>query len=203
MAEKKENKFLSFLRKYAAGLLAGGVVLLLAVYFINIIFVQDKKTAVSVLVLEFMEDTSKLEQEVREAVGAGEDEEVEIRTISSGIGANKAVALTWIRAEVVDVVIGGEAQMTEYAQAGYLKDLSGTETPGHGTGGEASADFLCGLAECDQEGNVIRTGPESCFGKYIAEIPGAEIEKPVAGLAENASNVDNALKVLSSFSLNP
>lgn len=203
MAEKKENKFLGFLRKYAAGLLAGGVVLLLAVYFINIIFVQDKKTAVSVLVLEFMEDTSKLEQEVREAVGAGEDEEVEIRTISSGIGANKAVALTWIRAEVVDVVIGGEAQMTEYAQAGYLKDLSGTETPGHGTGGEESADFLCGLAEYDQEGNVIRTGPESCFGKYIAEIPGAEIEKPIAGLAENASNVDNALKVLSFFSLNP
>ena len=48
----------SFIKKYAAALLAGCVILLLAVYFINIIFVQNQKTAVSVLILEFMEDTS-------------------------------------------------------------------------------------------------------------------------------------------------
>lgn len=123
MAEKKENHLISFIRKYAAVLLAGCAVLLLAAYFINIMFVQNKKTAVSVLVLEFMEDTSVLEQQVREVLGAAEDEEIEIRTISAGVGTNKAVALTWIRAEVVDVVIGEEEQMTEYAQAGYLKDL--------------------------------------------------------------------------------
>ena len=106
MAEKKENHLISFIKKYAAALLAGCAVLLLAAYFINIMFVQNKKTAVSVLVLEFMEDTSVLEQQVREVLGTAEDEKIEIRTISAGVGTNKAVALTWIRAEVVDVFIG-------------------------------------------------------------------------------------------------
>ena len=187
MAEKKENHLISFIRKYAAVLLAGCAVLLLAAYFINIMFVQNKKTAVSVLVLEFMEDTSVLEQQVREVLGAAEDEEIEIRTISAGVGTNKAVALTWIRAEVVDVVIGEEEQMTEYAQAGYLKDLGDTEA-------EQPDAFL--------EGNVTGTGPESCFGKYAGEIAGVPMEKPVAGLAGNASNLDNALMLLNFFSEN-
>lgn len=195
MAEKKENHLISFRRKYAAVLLAGCAVLLLAAYFINIMFVQNKKTAVSVLVLEFMEDTSVLEQQVREVLGAAEDEEIEIRTISAGVGTNKAVALTWIRAEVVDVVIGEEEQMTEYAQAGYLKDLGDTEA-------EQPDAFLCGLAEYDKEGNVTGTGPESCFGKYAGEIAGVPMEKPVAGLAGNASNLDNALMLLNFFSEN-
>ncbi len=195
MAEKKENHLISFIRKYAAVLLAGCAVLLLAAYFINIMFVQNKKTAVSVLVLEFMEDTSVLEQQVREVLGAAEDEEIEIRTISAGVGTNKAVALTWIRAEVVDVVIGEEEQMTEYAQAGYLKDLGDTEA-------EQPDAFLCGLAEYDKEGNVTGTGPESCFGKYAGEIAGVTMEKPVAGLAGNASNLDNALMLLNFFSEN-
>ena len=195
MAEKKENHLISFIRKYAAVLLAGCAVLLLAAYFINIMFVQNKKTAVSVLVLEFMEDTSVLEQQVREVLGAAEDEEIEIRTISAGVGTNKAVALTWIRAEVVDVVIGEEEQMTEYAQAGYLKDLGDTEA-------EQPDAFLRGLAEYDKEGNVTGTGPESCFGKYAGEIAGVPMEKPVAGLAGNASNLDNALMLLNFFSEN-
>ena len=195
MEEKKENRLISFIKKYAAALLAGCVILLLAVYFINIIFVQNQKTAVSVLVLEFMEDTSVLEQQVREVLGAAEDEEIEIRTISAGVGTNKAVALTWIRAEVVDVVIGEEEQMTEYAQAGYLKDLGDTEA-------EQPDAFLCGLAEYDKEGNVTGTGPESCFGKYAGEIAGVPMEKPVAGLAGNASNLDNALMLLNFFSEN-
>ena len=185
----------SFIKKYAAALLAGCVILLLAVYFINIIFVQNQKTAVSVLILEFMEDTSGLENQVREVFGTGGDEEIEIRTISAGVGANKAVALTWIRAEVVDVIIGEEEQMTEYAQAGYLKDLGDTEA-------EQPDAFLCGLAEYDKEGNVTGTGPESCFGKYAGEIAGVPMEKPVAGLAGNASNLDNALMLLNFFSEN-
>ena len=195
MAEKKENHLISFIRKYAAVLLAGCAVLLLAAYFINIMFVQNKKTAVSVLVLEFMEDTSVLEQQVREVLGTAEDEKIEIRTISAGVGTNKAVALTWIRAEVVDVIIGEEEQMTEYAPAGYLKDLGDTEA-------EQPDAFLCGLAEYDKEGNVTGTGPESCFGKYAGEIAGVPMEKPVAGLAGNASNLDNALMLLNFFSEN-
>lgn len=195
MEEKKENRLISFIKKYAAALLAGCVILLLAVYFINIIFVQNQKTAVSVLILEFMEDTSGLENQVREVLGTGGDEEIEIRTISAGVGANKAVALTWIRAEVVDVIIGEEEQMTEYAQAGYLKDLGDTEA-------EQPDAFLCGLAEYDKEGNVTGTGPESCFGKYAGEIAGVPMEKPVAGLAGNASNLDNALMLLNFFSEN-
>ncbi len=195
MAEKKENHLISFIRKYAAVLLAGCAVLLLAAYFINIMFVQNKKTAVSVLVLEFMEDTSVLEQQVREVLGTAEDEKIEIRTISAGVGTNKAVALTWIRAEVVDVIIGEEEQMTEYAQAGYLKDLGDTEA-------EQPDAFLCGLAEYDKEGNVTGTGPESCFGKYAGEIAGVQMKKPVAGLAGNASNLDNGLMLLNFFSEN-
>ncbi|EOS37271.1 hypothetical protein C808_03248 [Lachnospiraceae bacterium M18-1] len=195
MAEKKENHLISFIKKYAAALLAGCAVLLLVAYFINIMFVQNKKTAVSVLVLEFMEDTSVLEQQVREVLGTAEDEKIEIRTISAGVGTNKAVALTWIRAEVVDVIIGEEEQMTEYAQAGYLKDLGDTEA-------EQPDAFLCGLAEYDKEGNVTGTGPESCFGKYAGEIAGVQMKKPVAGLAGNASNLDNGLMLLNFFSEN-
>lgn len=37
MEEKRENRLVSFIKKYAAALLAGCVILLLAVYFINII----------------------------------------------------------------------------------------------------------------------------------------------------------------------
>ena len=195
MAEKKENHLISFIKRYAAALLAVCAVLLLAAYFINIMFVQNKKTAVSVLVLEFMEDTSVLEQQVREVLGTAEDEKIEIRTISAGVGTNKAVALTWIRAEVVDVIIGEEEQMTEYAQAGYLKDLGDTEA-------EQPDAFLCGLAEYDKEGNVTGTGPESCFGKYAGEIAGVQMKKPVAGLAGNASNLDNGLMLLNFFSEN-
>ena len=142
-----------------------------------------------------MEDTSGLEQQVREVLGTAEDEKIEIRTISAGVGTNKAVALTWIRAEVVDVIIGEEEQMTEYAQAGYLKDLGDTEA-------EQPDAFLCGLAEYDKEGNVTGTGPESCFGKYAGEIAGVQMKKPVAGLAGNASNLDNGLMLLNFFSEN-
>lgn len=196
MAEKNENNVLRFLKQYAVRIVAVCGILLVLAYFINIMFVQNQKTAVSVLVLEFMEDTSALEQQVREALGAGEDEKIEIRTISSGIEANKAVALTWIRAEVVDVVIGGETQMTEYAQAGYLKDLSGMKASEQGSEEDGASNFLCGLAQYDQDGNVTGTGPKTCFGRYIPGIPGAQIEQPVAGLADNASNVDNGLRLL-------
>lgn len=221
MTEKNENKFLSFIKRYAAGLLAGCVLLLLGAYFINIMFVQNQKTAVSVLVLEFMEDTSRLERQIREAVGLDEEEKIEIRTISYGVQANKAVALTWIRAEVVDVIIGEEEQMAEFAQAGYLKDLSKSdnkmgapekngpeenepernETEGDGAGSCQFADFLCGLAEYDQDGNITGTGPETCFGSYIAGLEGIEIKTPVAGLADNAANMDNALRLLHSLEI--
>ena len=196
MAEKNENNVLHFLKQYAVRILAVCGILLVLAYFINIMFVQNQKTAVSVLVLEFMEDTSALEQQVREALGAGEDEKIEIRTISSGIEANKAVALTWIRAEVVDVVIGSETQMTEYAQAGYLKDLSGMKASEQGSEEDGASNFLRGLAQYDQDGNVTGTGPKTCFGRYIPGISGAQIEQPVAGLADNASNVDNGLRLL-------
>lgn len=207
MTEKKENKIIRFFRKYAARMLAGCVVVLLLAYFINIMFVQNQKTAVSVLVLEFMEDTSALERQIREAVGADADEKIEIRTISYEVQSNKAVALTWIRAEVVDVIIGEEGQMVEFAQAGYLKDLSKLEisaaaeenTERNELEGSSPGDFLCGLAELDQDGNVTGLGPETCFGKYTAEIPGARIEKPVAGLADNAANLEHALELLNFF----
>lgn len=212
MAEKKEHKIISLVRRYWGALLAGCALLLLFVYFVNLMFVQNQKTAVSVLVLEFVEDTSGLERQIREAVGADEKEKVEIRTISYGVQANKAVALTWIRAEVVDVIIGAEELMTEFAQAGYLKDLDKMERSGHraealeeaetegdGAGSRRSGDFLCGLAEFDQEGNVTGLGPDTCFGKYTAEIPGAAIETPVAGLADNAPNLENGQKLIDFF----
>lgn len=192
MTEKKENKAAGFIKRYWGGLLAGCVVLLLLVYFANIMFVQNKETAVSVLVLEFMEDTSGLEQQVREAVGADEDEKIEIRTISYGVQANKAVALTWIRAEVVDVIIGEEEQMMEFAQAGYLRELSKTN-------GKQSDDFMCGLAEFDREGKITATGPDKCFGKYAGEIPGVDFQDPVIGLADNVMNTENAVELLSYF----
>ena len=71
MAEKNENNVLRFLKQYAVRIVAVCGILLVLAYFINIMFVQNQKTAVSVLVLEFMEDTSALEQQVREALGAG------------------------------------------------------------------------------------------------------------------------------------
>lgn len=172
MENKKEHKIAGFIKRYAPGLAAGVVILLLVIYFVNIMVVQNKETAVSVLVLEFMEDTSILEEQVREVLGAGEDQKIEIRSIAAGVEANKAVALTWIRAEVVDVIIGEEEQMTEYAQAGYLKDLSE-------------------IADSENE--------EICFGKCAMEIPGIEMQHPVIGLADNVSNTENAIKLLCYF----
>ena len=192
MTEKKENKIIRFIKKYAAGLAAGCVILLLLAYFVNLIFVKNKRTAVSVLVLEFMEDTSGLERQVREAAGADEDEKIEIRTISYGVQANKAVALTWIRAEVVDVIIGEEEQMLEFAQAGYLRELSETNV-------RQSNDFMCGLAEFDREGKITATGPDKCFGKYAGEIPGIDFQNPVIGLADNVTNGENAAELLHYF----
>lgn len=192
MTEKKENKIICFIKKYAAGLAAGCVIILLLAYFVNLIFVQNKRTAVSVLVLEFMEDTSGLEQQVREAVGADGDEKIEIRSISYGVQANKAVALTWIRAEVVDVIIGEEEQMAEFAQAGYLREVGETSVG-------QPYDFMCGLAEFDEEGKITATGPEKCFGKYAGEIPGVDFQKPVIGLADNVTNAENAVELLHFF----
>lgn len=187
MEKKKENKNIGFIKRYAPGLLAGGVILLLVIYFVNIIFVQNKKTAVSVLVLEYMEDTSALEKQVRQVIGVDEDEKIEIRSIAHGVEANKAIALTWIRAKVVDVIIGEEEQLTEYAQAGYLKDLSEIE---------GSGDFMCAPVESDSEGNIISTGSETCFGKYTLKIPEIDFQKPVIALTANVTNMDNAVKLL-------
>lgn len=211
MEKKKESKIVGFIKRFAPGLAAGAVILLLAAYLVNIMVVQNKQTAVSVLVLEFMEDTSILEEQVREVIGAGEDQKIEIRSIAVGVEANKAVALTWIRAEVVDVIIGDEEQMTEYAQAGYLKALSETEdfenkeTDRDVSDSDSeqtdnlSGDFICGLAEYDKDGKITAIGPETCFGKYAMEIPGLELQKTVIGLAGNVSNTDNAMKLLSYF----
>lgn len=190
MEKKKENKSIGFIKLYAPGLLAGGVILLLVIYFVNIMFVQNKKTAVSVLVLEYTEDTSALEKQVRQVTGADEDEKIEIRSIAHGVEANKAIALTWIRARVVDVIIGEEGQLTEYAQAGYLKDLSEIEESG---------DFMCVPAEFDSERNVISAGSETCFGKYASEIPEVDFQKPVIALTANVTNMDNAVKLLRYF----
>lgn len=187
MEKKKENKNIDFIKRYVPGLLVGGVIVLLVIYFVNIIFVQNKKTAVSVLVLEYAEDISALEEQVRQVIGAEEDEKIEIRSIAHEVEINKAIALTWIRAEVVDVIIGEEEQLTEYAQIGYLKDLSEIEETG---------DFVCAPVEFDSEGNIISTGSETCFGKYISKIPEITFQKPVIALTANVTNIDNAVKLL-------
>lgn len=192
MAEKKENKVAGFIKRYWGGLLAACAVVLLLAYFANIIFVQNKETAVSVLVLEFMEDTSSLERQVREVTGAGEDQKIEIRSIAYDVDANKAIALTWIRAEAVDMIIGEEEQMIEFARAGYLRELDEME-------GEQSDDFMCGLAEFDREGKITATGPQKCFGKYAGEVPGISFQKPVIGLADNVANMENAVELLYYF----
>lgn len=189
MAEKKECRGYQFIKNHIVVLLAVCFVFFLAVYFINVIFIQNEETVVSVLVLEFMEDSFRLEQQVRETVQAEEDQKVEIRTIASQVEANKAIVLTWIRAQTVDVIIGEEEQIAEYAQAGYLKELEKGQ----------SDDFLCARAEYNSEGNIIGTGEEECFGKYTADIPGTEFQKPVAGLAENAPHRENALLLLQSL----
>lgn len=191
MEEKKENIVVGFIKSYWGGLLAGCAVLLLLAYFANIMFVQNKETAISILVLEFMEDTSSLERQVREVIEAGEDQKIEIRSIAYDVDANKAIALTWIRAEAVDVIIGEEEQMIEFAQAGYLRELNTQEGQ--------SDDFMCGLAEFDREGKITATGPKKCFGKYAGEVPGVDFQKPVIGLADNVANMENAVELLYYF----
>ena len=55
---------------------------------------------------------------------------------------------------------------------------------------------MCGLAEYDDEGNVVGTGEETCFGKYVQKEAGVNIEHPVIATAVNAEHRENAEKVI-------
>lgn len=187
MKEKEEHKIRRFLKKYGTGIVVSLIVVLIIAYFVNIIFAKNKETAISVLILEYTDDTTTIENQIREIAGLKENQKIEIKSIDAKQSANNAIILTWIRAKTIDVIIGSEENVKVFAQAGYLKKLN-EET--------RNKDFMCGLAQYNDLGEIISVGTEECFGKYVAEIEGVEIKSPVVCLAANLTNEDNAEKVL-------
>lgn len=189
----KEIKYVDFFRRHSVVIAAALVAVLIAAYFVNIIFFENKKVAVSVLVLTPVSDVRALEEEILKIIDIEADEEIGIQFIDTGVIANQAIATTWIRAKTVDVIIGDREQIKLYAQAGYLKDLKEIEEEGVKDVGE---DYMSGLAEYDNEGKVVSLGEEKCFGKYTGEIAGINIKHPVIALAANVTNQKNAVKML-------
>lgn len=189
--QRTDSRILEFFRKHWGVLLAVLAAAVVVGYFVNLIFIQNREKVLSVVVLTALEDTEELEEELAGIVEPDSDERIVIQSIDGENEINIPVISTWIRAGSADVIIGSEKAMDLLAKNGYLKELEPD-------GGEnaADTDYMCGLAEYDDEGNVVGTGEETCFGKYVQKEAGVNIEHPVIATAVNAEHRENAEKVI-------
>ena len=73
--------------------------LIFAYQTMKVIFLENEKTVVSVLVLTPISDQKAFEREVREQVKIKKGEKALIQSIDAQIEANHAIATTWIRAK--------------------------------------------------------------------------------------------------------
>lgn len=153
---------------------------------IKVIFLENEKTVVSILVLNPISDSKTFEKEVRKHVKVNKGEKVLIQSIDAQIEANYAIATTWIRAKTADVIIGEEEVITKYAEMGYLKQLSEKDKLSQ------KSRYHCVLSEYSDKKNIEK----EWFGIFVKEIPGLNGEEVVASLAANVVNEENALKLL-------
>ncbi|MBC5690327.1 hypothetical protein H8S37_15530 [Mediterraneibacter sp. NSJ-55] len=120
-------KVIKFIRRHIAVIVSVLITLIIVGYFVNIMFVKNKKDAVSVLVLKPVMDTSALEHELSAMIEVGKGEEIHIQSIDFDVPANEAIATTWLRSGTIDIVIGREDQIEFYEAAGYLDEIQSVE----------------------------------------------------------------------------
>ena len=122
-----EWKIIKLFKRHMLVIITILAVFAIAGYFVNVIFVENKKDVISVLILETVADTEALEKEIGTVVEAGVKEEIHIQSIDFDLGANEAIATTWLRSGTIDVIIGREDQIAFYEEAGYLEETQRAE----------------------------------------------------------------------------
>ena len=122
-----EWKIIKLFKRHMLVIITILAVFAIAGYFVNVIFVENKKDVISVLILETVADTEALEKEIGTVVEAGVKEEIHIQSIDFDLGANEAIATTWRRSGTIDVIIGREDQIAFYEEAGYLEETRRAE----------------------------------------------------------------------------
>lgn len=122
-----EWKIIKLFKRHMLVIITILAVFAIAGYFVNVIFFENKKDVISVLVLETVADTEALEKEIGMVVEAGVKEEIHIQSIDFDLGANEAIATTWLRSGTIDVIIGREDQIAFYEEAGYLEETRRAE----------------------------------------------------------------------------
>ena len=130
-------KVVKFIGHHIVAIVSILITLIIVGYFVNIMFVKNKKDVVSVLVLKPVMDTSALEHELSSVVEVGKGEEIHIQSIDFDVAANEAIATTWLRSGTIDIVIGREDQIDFYEETGYVGEIQSVE--GNIPGMEADA----------------------------------------------------------------
>lgn len=192
---KRERKGIYAVKKYWLWICLVCVLAGIAGYFVNIMVIKNKEEMISVLVLSAKANEAALEREITRQFPISEGEEVVIQVMDPSVEANYGIVLTWLRARTVDVLIGETDALKRYAQSGCLADWSELEVVKEEEIKRKDEAFLCGLAEYDDEGGILRMGEEQCFGwrssGEVAEACG--LKQPVVSVALNAPHKEAAL----------
>lgn len=185
------RKIKDFWRKHWGKLCIILVCAVVAGYFVNIIFFENKKDVLSVLVLQTEVDREALTKELQKAVPVKNGEEIVIQTLDYGNSMNQGTAVTWLRSGTIDLIIGSKEQMTDFGQYGYLKGLKDMKDV------EEKEKFRCGIADFDDEGNLLSVEGNDWVGVFPGRIKGIEtLDSLVAAIAGNAPHQENAFKTL-------
>lgn len=186
-----KNKIKIFFRKYWIVLSLIAAAIIIVGYFVNIIVFENKKDVLNILVLSSDINIEAMEEELYSLVEVNDDEEIVIKYMDSNGEADQAIVLTWLRSRTVDMVVGEEDSIDFYARNGCLVDMKelGIETD--------ESDYYNAVVEYSSEGEIIGTGEQTLFGKYVNPITGLEnMEKPIVAMAVNALNTENGMRIL-------
>lgn len=169
-------------------------------YFVKIVIVDNKEMVLNVLVLDINADTEKMKKDLHECINPEKNERIEITKIDSNVPANYPIILTWIRSRTFDLIIAEQTQLESFAKTGCFSPLRELLD----SGDNSEYDFYeCGLAEYDDEGNVLTVGEKIPLGIYIKKFSQLyKMQHPVASVVINAPNVENAIKMLRYWSEN-
>lgn len=157
-------------------------------YFVNIMFFQNKKDILNVLVLNSQIDSELLLDELENVVKVNNGEEIIIKYMdTSGNEANRAIVLTWIRAKTVDIIIGEPEQVDFLAENGCLKEIEEQGKP-------ENLYYDNSIINYDSDGDIIGREEEKHYGIYVNEVAGVSFQTtPVISLAANFQNEENAI----------
>lgn len=185
------KKIKEFLRKHWGKLCIAAVCLIVVGYFVNIIFFQNKKEVLTVLVLQTEVDREALTEEIQKAVDVSSREEISIQTLDYNNPVNQGVAVTWLRSGTIDLIIGSEEEMTVFGQYGYLMDLKDIKMT------TEKEKFMCGTAEFDDDGNILSVEGSEWVGVYPGQVAGIEgMDSPVISIVRNAPQKENAVSTI-------